>query len=199
MAEGFDSIELVKRYTTVTMGPARALEPLVAVRPRRGDRHDLETRGITTARPPLVAVPLGALAGRRLEPAALADAAAAPPGAAPRRGRMAPRHDYGDPEGEERNVGPGIIDVTPLGKLTYAGPTPPSSSTGSTPTACEAEARAHPLRRDDRRHGRDHRRRRIAASATRRFYVTTTPAAPARSRSGHAGRCDGGVRRPLPT
>ena len=69
--EGYDSIELSKRYTTATMGPCQGrMCQLPAVRLMAQETgQGLERVGTTTARPPWSAVPLGALAGRPLEPA----------------------------------------------------------------------------------------------------------------------------------
>ena len=71
VAEGFDSIELAKRYTTVTMGPCQGrLCHLAAVRLCARETGTDEARiGTTTARPPWQPVPLGLLAGRGHEPA----------------------------------------------------------------------------------------------------------------------------------
>ncbi|MBI3455433.1 MAG: (2Fe-2S)-binding protein [Candidatus Rokubacteria bacterium] len=73
IAEGFDHIETLKRYTTVTMGPCQgkvchrpAIDLCAAMTGRTVD----ET-GATTARPPGVPVPLGALAARLPEPVKL--------------------------------------------------------------------------------------------------------------------------------
>jgi sarcosine oxidase subunit alpha len=69
--EGFDSLELVKRYTTVTMGPCQGrMCQLAAIRQTAADTGtDVADVGMTTARPPWSAVPMGALAGRPFEPA----------------------------------------------------------------------------------------------------------------------------------
>jgi sarcosine oxidase, subunit alpha len=129
VAEGYDSIELSKRYTTVTMGPSQgrhsqlaSIRALAAVTGR-----SLGDVGITTARPPWSTVPMGALAGRPFEPA--------------KRSSVHNRHrelgatvkwagdwrrayDYGDPEGEAQAVhdAAGLIDVSTLGKLLVRGP-----------------------------------------------------------------------------
>jgi len=127
--EGYDSVELVKRYTTVTMGPAQGkLETVnaVAVLAEATGSTIAET-GTTTWRPMHVPVTLGALAGRSFEPV--------------RHSPMQPAHErlgarplvagqwirpdhYGDPVAEVRAVreGVGIIDVTPIGKLDLRGP-----------------------------------------------------------------------------
>jgi sarcosine oxidase, subunit alpha len=132
VAEGYDSIELVKRYTTVTMGPTQGkLEAVnaIAVVAAATGRSIAET-GTTTARPPYTPVSLGALAGRIHQPVRRSpmhgwhEAHGAVPlvtGA-----WIRPDH-YGDPAAEvlavRRSVG--IIDVTPLGKFQLRGPDVP--------------------------------------------------------------------------
>ena len=129
IAEGFDSIELSKRYTTVTMGPCQGrMCQLPSVRlMAEGTGTDLQSVGTTTPRPPWSSVPMGVLAGRPFEPA--------------KRSAIHARHrelgatvmwagdwrrayDYGDPEGEARAVheSAGLIDVSTLGKLLVRGP-----------------------------------------------------------------------------
>jgi sarcosine oxidase, subunit alpha len=130
--EGYDSIELVKRYTTVTMGPAQGkLETVnaVAIMAEFTGRTIQET-GTTVWRPPYSPITLGALAGRIFEPV--------------RYSPMQPWHErrgakplvagawirpdhYGDPASEVLNVreNVGIIDVTPLGKFDLRGPDVP--------------------------------------------------------------------------
>ena len=70
LAEGFDSIELAKRYTTVTMGPCQGrLCHLGSIRLlARETKTDEAAIGTTTARPPWAPVELGLLAGRHYEP-----------------------------------------------------------------------------------------------------------------------------------
>ena len=70
VAEGFDSIELAKRYTTVTMGPCQGkLCHLASIRLlARETGTDEAAIGTTTARPPWAPVELGLLAGRHHEP-----------------------------------------------------------------------------------------------------------------------------------
>jgi sarcosine oxidase subunit alpha len=127
--EGYDSIELSKRYLTVTMGPCQGrMCQLPAARLiARETGEELASVGTTTARPPWSPVPLGALAGRPIEPA--------------KRSAVHARHrelggnimwagdwhrpyDYGDPEAEVRAVqeAAGLIDVSTLGKLIVSGP-----------------------------------------------------------------------------
>jgi sarcosine oxidase subunit alpha len=130
--EGYDSIELVKRYTTVTMGPAQGkLETVNAVAiMAEATGRTIEETGTTVWRPPYSPISLGALAGRIFEPV--------------RYSPMQPWHEirgarplvagtwirpdhYGDPASEVLNVreNVGIIDVTPLGKFDLRGPEVP--------------------------------------------------------------------------
>ncbi len=70
IAEGFDHIETLKRYTTVTMGPCQGKmchRPSIDLCAALTGRTVADT-GTTTARPPTVPVPLGALAARQAEP-----------------------------------------------------------------------------------------------------------------------------------
>ena len=131
-AEGYDSVELLKRYTTATMGPSQGkLETVntVAVL-AEARRQTISEVGTTVWRPPYAPITLGALAGRMFEPVRVSS--------------IQPWHEsngatfmlagqwirpdhYGDPAGEvldtRRNVG--IMDVTPLGKLDLRGPDVP--------------------------------------------------------------------------
>ena len=127
--EGYDSIELSKRYTTVTMGPCQGrMCQLASIRLMAKETGmSLEDVGTTTARPPWISVPMGVLAGRPIEPA--------------KRSSIQRRHralkanikwagdwrrayDYGDPQQEALAVhrAAGLIDVSTLGKLLVRGP-----------------------------------------------------------------------------
>ena len=129
VAEGFDSIELAKRYTTVTMGPCQGkLCHLPSIRLLARETGTGEAAiGTTTARPPWAPVELGLLAGRHHEPM--------------KRSPLHFRHeqagatmmwtgawrrpfDYGDVAAEVRAVHEslGVIDVSTLGKLVVEGP-----------------------------------------------------------------------------
>jgi sarcosine oxidase subunit alpha len=130
--EGYDHIELAKRYTTATMGPLQGklevVNTVAVVAEATGS--DVAATGTTVWRPPYVPVSLGALAGRVHEPvrrSPLHDWHAAH-GAAPLIAGAWIRPDhYGDPAAEARNVrrAVGVIDVTPLGKLDLRGPDVP--------------------------------------------------------------------------
>jgi sarcosine oxidase subunit alpha len=130
--EGYDSAELVKRYTTATMGPAQGkLESVntVALVAAATGRSIAET-GVTTWRPMYTPPTLGALAGRKFEPVRYSPMQPwhAQHGAVPLvAGQWIRPEHYGDPVGEVRNVreNVGIIDVTPIGKLDLRGPDVP--------------------------------------------------------------------------
>jgi sarcosine oxidase subunit alpha len=127
--EGYDSIELAKRYTTATMGPSQGrfsqLPAVRAVAARTG--ATLGQVGLTTARPPWSTVPLGVLAGRPFEPAkrsAIHERHRALGATVRWAGDWRRAYDYGDPEGEALAVqrDGGLIDVSSLGKLLVRGP-----------------------------------------------------------------------------
>jgi len=70
ISEGFDHIETLKRYTTLTMGPCQGRMCQLAgigICAHETGRTMAET-GVTTARPPNPSVSLGALAGARHHP-----------------------------------------------------------------------------------------------------------------------------------
>ena len=148
--EGFDSIELAKRYTTVTMGPCQGKlchVPSIRLLARETETAE-DTIGPTTARPPWAPVELGLLAGRHYEPM--------------KRSPLHFRHleagaqmmwtgqwrrpfAYGDPAAEVRAVHEslGVIDVSTLGKILVEGP-----------DAAELLERLYPNRFADLKQGR---------------------------------------------
>jgi sarcosine oxidase, subunit alpha len=130
VAEGFDHVETLKRYSTVNMGPCQGKMCGHAANEAcaRATGRDVNAVGMTTSRPPAVPVELGVLAaGRHDHPV-----------------RRTPLHhwheaagavwldaglwkrpeSYGDPVAEVRAVrnGVGLIDVGTLGKLEVIGP-----------------------------------------------------------------------------
>ena len=126
--EGYDSIELSKRYTTTTMGPCQGrMCQLASIRlMARETGESLEQVGTTTARPPWTSVPMGALAGRPFEPAKRSSIHAAHRKAGATvmwAGDWRRAYDYGDPQGEALAVheSAGLIDVSTLGKLIVSG------------------------------------------------------------------------------
>jgi sarcosine oxidase, subunit alpha len=133
VAEGYDSAELAKRFTTATMGPLQGkLETVntVAVVAAANGSSIAET-GTTTWRPPYVPVTLGALAGQAFQPVRYSPMQPwhEAHGAAPLVAGAWIRPDrYGDAAAEVANVREhvGIIDVTPIGKLDLRGPDVPA-------------------------------------------------------------------------
>ena len=129
VAEGYDSIELSKRYSTVTMGPCQGrmcqLASVRLVGRETGQRP--EQVGLTTARPPWTSVPMGALAGRPFEPAkrsAIHSRHRALGANIMWAGDWRRAYHYGDPLQEALSVhrAAGVIDVSTLGKLLLRGP-----------------------------------------------------------------------------
>ena len=127
--EGYDSIELAKRYTTVTMGPCQGrmcqLPSIRLMAEQTGE--SLQAVGTTTARPPWSTVPMGVLAGRPFEPAKRSSIHARQRELGANvdwAGDWRRAYDYGDPQGEAANVqrNAGLIDVSTLGKLIVRGP-----------------------------------------------------------------------------
>jgi sarcosine oxidase subunit alpha len=127
--EGFDSMQLSKRFSTATMGPAQGKLELVNTIAIHAEAtgQDIADAGSTTWRPPYAPISLGALAGRNHEPVRISPMH----GWHQRHGAnfltagqwLRPDH-YGDPAREVQNVrkSVGLIDVTPLGKLDLRGP-----------------------------------------------------------------------------
>ncbi len=129
VAEGFDSIELAKRYTTVTMGPCQGrychVQSIRLYAKETGS--DEAAVGATTARPPWTPVSLGLLAGRHLEPmkrSSLHHRHEESGGSLIWAGAWKRPYAYGDVEREVRAVHEdlGVIDVSTLGKLLVQGP-----------------------------------------------------------------------------
>lgn len=126
--EGFDSLETLKRYSTVTMGPCQgkqchgnANRVTAAV---CGVTRDVT--GLTTFRPPVQPVPLAVLAGPHLHPVrrtALHDLHEAAGATWMDMGDWKRPLHYGDVTAEVRAVhaGVGLIDVSTLGKLDVRG------------------------------------------------------------------------------
>ena len=129
IAEGFDSIELAKRYTTVTMGPCQGrLCHLPAIRLfAREHETDEATIGTTTARPPWSPVSMGLLAGRGHEPAKRTSIHHRHEEAGATMmwtGFWRRPHSYEHAGNEALHVhrAVGVIDVSTLGKLLVQGP-----------------------------------------------------------------------------
>jgi sarcosine oxidase subunit alpha len=130
IAEGFDNIETLKRYTTVNMGPCQGkmcglTASALCAQLLRRDKNNV---GLTTSRPPVVAVEMCVLA---------ADSQHHPVRRTPLHhwhvqanarwidaGQWKRPESYGDPAAEVRAVrnAVGLIDVSTLGKIEVVGP-----------------------------------------------------------------------------
>ncbi len=130
--EGYSSMELLKRYSTISMGPCQGkMCNMSAIRLcAHYNAGTIAETGTTTSRPPIKPLTMGALGGRVMEPV-----------------RLTPMHDwhvkhgarmmnagvwkrpehYGDPVSEVRAVREGValIDISTLGKLHLHGPDVP--------------------------------------------------------------------------
>ncbi len=129
IAEGYESIELLKRYSTISMGPCQgAMCSMNTIHLcARANGWTVQETSTTTARPPITPVTLGALAGQNMEPVQTTpihqwhlDHGANMMVAGL---WLRPNH-YGDPTAEALGVRNrvGLIDVSPLGKLQLTGP-----------------------------------------------------------------------------
>ncbi|MFT5530150.1 MAG: sarcosine oxidase subunit alpha [Candidatus Poriferisodalaceae bacterium] len=130
--EGYDSVELIKRYTTATMGPAQGkletVNTVAVLAEHRGET--IAEVGTTVWRPTYAPITLGALGGRIFEPERVSSIHPwhVANGMVPiLAGQWIRPEHYGDSAGEVRNTrrNVGIIDVTPLGKLDLQGPDVP--------------------------------------------------------------------------
>lgn len=149
-SEGFDSMELLKRYTSITMGPCQGKACLVSTQRlcgRETGRAFGETSP-TTARPPWAPVDLGTLAGPRRTPrkeTTLHDKHVAAGAEFTWAGDWRRPHHYTTPEREVDAVRTrvGLIDVGTLGKFRIEGA-----------GAVELLERLYPCRFSDLRVGR---------------------------------------------
>ncbi len=126
--EGFTSLETLKRYSTVTMGPCqgRQCHGNVARLHAAIRRISPAESGLTTFRPPFASVPLAVVAGPHLGPirrTALHDRHADAGAVWMDMGDWKRPLHYGDVDGECRAVrqGVGLIDISTLGKLDVRG------------------------------------------------------------------------------
>ncbi len=126
--EGFDDIETLKRYSTVTMGPCQGKMcsiPSLYLCGRATGRSIAQT-GRTVSRPPYVPVSMGALSGAELHPVKLTAMHYKHLELGARimdMGEWKRPHIYTSVEDEYKAVreGVGIIDVSTLGRLDVKG------------------------------------------------------------------------------
>jgi sarcosine oxidase, subunit alpha len=127
--EGYRSMELLKRYSTLSMGPSQgkyeSANTIALCAEANG--QGMAEIGTTTSRPPYSPVPMGALAGQTMEPVKVSPMHAwhLARGATMMNAGVwkRPEH-YGDPaaEVEATRTGLGLIDVSTLGKILLKGP-----------------------------------------------------------------------------
>jgi sarcosine oxidase subunit alpha len=134
--EGFDNIELLKRFSTVGMGPSQGKHAnMNAIRIlARTLGQDIDTTGSTTARPFYHPLRLDDLAGRRVRPrrtSALHDEHIRAGAVFVEAGAWLRPDFYGDRDRREQRTreevmavreGLGLIDVSTLGKIEVLGP-----------------------------------------------------------------------------
>ena len=128
MREGFDDVQTLKRYSTVSMGPCQGkmcLKAYVGICAEDTGRS-IEETGSTTPRPPIQPVPMGALAGPEHMPfryTSIHHKHIEMGGHMVEVGEWKRPHSYGSPLEEAMAVRArvGIIDVTTLGKLDVRG------------------------------------------------------------------------------
>jgi len=124
VAEGYKSMELLKRYSTLSMGPSQGKYESANTMALCAEANEqtIAEAGITTSRPPYSPVMLGALAGRNMEPVKytpMHDWHVARGAKLMNAGLWKRPEHYGDPVAEvlgTRNS-LGMIDVGTLGKL----------------------------------------------------------------------------------
>ena len=131
VAEGFSSLELSKRYTTITMGPCQGKmchrNSGLVMADELGLDPDAQRVGVTTGRPPHNPTSFSLLAGRGYEPVkrtAVHHWHAEHGGKILWAGDWKRPYDYGQPDSEAAAVHDslGLIDVSTLGKLIVRGP-----------------------------------------------------------------------------
>lgn len=128
IAEGYSSVELLKRYSTISMGASQGRwSSINAIRLTAADNgQTIAQTGTTTSRPPVQPIQMASLAGQMMEPVRYSaiqpwhDAHGAQMMTAGLW--MRPEH-YGDPHAEVRAVreAAGLIDVSTLGKIKLTG------------------------------------------------------------------------------
>jgi len=131
--EGYNTMELLKRYSTVTMGPCQG--KMCAVNAihlcARANSWSVQESGTTTFRQPTTPASLGTLAGQHMEPEQVTPVHQwhLDHGAKVMLAGLwtRPLH-YGDPTAEVKTVRErvGLIDVSTLGKLRFTGPGVPT-------------------------------------------------------------------------
>jgi sarcosine oxidase subunit alpha len=128
IAEGYDSMELLKRYSTLSMGPSQGKYESTNTMAlcAEANQQTIAETGTTTSRPPFSPISMGALAGRIMEPVkytAMHDWHVAHGAKMMNVGLWKRPEHYGDPAAEVSGTRQrlGLIDVSTLGKLELRG------------------------------------------------------------------------------
>ena len=128
VAEGYGSMELLKRYSTLSMGPSQGKyeSANTAALCAEANGEQIATMGPTTSRPPFHSVTLGVLAGRAMEPVKhtpMHDWHVAHGASMMNVGLWKRPEHYGDAAAEVAATrrGVGLVDLSTLGKLQVFG------------------------------------------------------------------------------
>jgi sarcosine oxidase subunit alpha len=128
VGEGFDEIELLKRYTTLSMGPCQGRMCLMpgANCAAAETGLSLAETGTTTSRPPVLSAEMGVIAGRHLNPVKLTPMHHRHVAAGAKQmdmGEWKRPQQYTSPPEEWKAVRErvGLIDVSTLGKIRLQG------------------------------------------------------------------------------
>ncbi|MCJ8331334.1 MAG: (2Fe-2S)-binding protein [Lentisphaeria bacterium] len=131
IAEGFDQVETLKRYTSMGMGPCQGKTCYEAVARLAAEDTGLSKSVAvpTTVRPPYIPISFGVLAGRShhlipVRRTAMHDMHQQAGATFLNAGQWKRPHSYGDVQQEAKYMREelGIIDVSTLGKLGISGP-----------------------------------------------------------------------------
>lgn len=129
IAEGYDSIELLKRYSTISMGPSQGKTSSINTihLTAKENGWSIPETGTTTSRPPYRPIKMGVLGGQLLEPVRvtpLQDWHVSRGAKMMTAGLWLRPEHYGDAVAEVMAVRQrvGLIDVSTLGKIKLTGP-----------------------------------------------------------------------------
>ena len=129
IAEGYKSIELLKRYSTISMGPSQGKWSSINTMHLVSEINNwtMEETGKTTSRPPVRPIKMGNLGGEMFEPvrySPIQDWHRKNGAEMMVSGLWMRVHHYGNPTAEVRAVRErvGLIDVSTLGKIKLTGP-----------------------------------------------------------------------------